>query len=130
MEVAREHLRWDNLRLTADAETFLDSVCENLEPAQARTSKRLVDQHAMRHMLTFTEDLSERREWLINHQPTLTEVISMRPDINQKNTAGVLPAELLSEDVAPTLQKTPGTYLSPHPRPPQHKCQLTLQRLS
>ena len=33
----------------------------------------------------------------------------MRPDINQKNTAGVLPVELLSEDEAPTMQKTPGT---------------------
>ena len=33
----------------------------------------------------------------------------MRPDINQKNTAGALPAELLFEDEDPTLQKTPGT---------------------
>ena len=109
MEVAREHLRRDNLRLTADAETILNSVTDDLEPAQARTSKRLVDQHATRHMLAFTEDLSERREWLINHQPTLTEGISMRPDINPKNTAGALPAELLSDDEAPTVCKMTGT---------------------
>ena len=109
MEVAREHLRRDNLRLTADAETILNSVTDDLEPAQAKTSKRLVDQHATRHMLAFTEDLSERREWLINHQPTLTEAISMRLDINPKNTAGALPAELLSDDEAPTVRKTPGT---------------------
>ena len=110
MEVAWEHLRRDNLRLTADAETILNSVTDDLEPAQARTSKRLVDQHATRHMLAFTEDLSERREWLINHQPTLTEAISMRPDINPKNTAGTRPAELLSDDEAPTVCK------AAHPR--------------
>ena len=109
MEVAREHLRRDNLRLTADAEMILNSVTDDLEPAQARTSKRLVDQHATRHMLAFTEDLSERREWLINHQPTLTEAISMQPDINPKNTAGALPAELLSNNEASTVRKTPGT---------------------
>ena len=108
MEVAREHLRRDNLRLTADAETILNSVTDDLQPAQARASKRLVDQHATRHMLAFTEDLSERREWLINHQPTLTEAISMRPDINPKNTVGALPAELLSDDEAPTVRKTSG----------------------
>ena len=33
----------------------------------------------------------------------------MRPDINQKNTAGEVPVELLSKDEAPTVQKTPGT---------------------
>ena len=109
MEVAREHLRRDNLRLTEDVEMILNSVTDDLEPAQARTSKRLLDQHATRHMLAFTEDLSERQERLINHQPTLTEAISMRPDINPKNTAGALPAELLSDDEAPTVRKTPGT---------------------
>ena len=101
----RSNTAQEMISFTADAETILNSVTEDLEPAQARTSKRLVDQHATRHMLTFTEDLSERREWLINHQPTLTEAISMQPDINQKNTAGVLPAELLPKKRPPPCRK-------------------------
>ena len=105
--MARKHLRRDNLRLKPDADTILDSVAESLEPAQGKTSRRLVEQHTMRHMLVFTEDLSDRRERLISHQPTITEAITMRPDRNGKNTAGDLPAELLSEDEPPTVLKRP-----------------------
>ena len=62
--------------------------------------------HADRHMTIFTDDLSERREWLINHQPTITETISMRPNSQQQTQGGKLPAELLSEDEPVTASKT------------------------
>ena len=44
----------------------------------------------------------------------------MRPDINPKNTAGALPAELLSDDEAPTVPKTPG-YATHEGSPPKRR---------
>ena len=98
MEVAREHLRRETTSYQAEADRILDAVNEDLQPTQAKTSRRLVEQHATRHMTAFTEDLSERREWLINHQPTMIETISMRPEGTRLTPAGKIPAELLSED--------------------------------
>ena len=106
MDVAREHLRRENLKLKAEADDILDDIENTLQPDQAKTSRRLVAQHADRHMTLFTEDLSERREWLINHQPTMTETISMRPDSTRQIPGGKLPAELLSEDETVTASKT------------------------
>ena len=42
----------------------------------------------------------------INHQPTMTETISMRPDSTRQTPGGKLPAELLSEDEPVTASKT------------------------
>ena len=106
MYVAREHLRRENLKLKAEAEGILDDIESTLQPDQAKISCRLVAQHADRHMTIFTEDLSERREWLIKHQPTMTETISMRPDSMRQTPGGKLPAELLSEDEPVTASKT------------------------
>ena len=59
-------------------------------------------------MTAFTEDLSERREWLINHQPTMIETISMRPEGTRQMQAGKIPAELLSEDESGAPTKSSG----------------------
>ena len=45
----------------------------------------------------------------------------MRPDINPKNTAGTRPAELLSDDEAPTVCKTPGTTMHEGSPPKRRK---------
>ena len=103
--VAREHLRQENLKLKAEADYILDGIENTLQPDQAKTSRRCVAQHADRHMTIFTDDLSEHREWLINHQPTITETISTRPDSTRQTPGGKLPAELLSEDEPVTASK-------------------------
>ena len=108
MEVAREHLRRETASYQAEADRILDAVNEDLQPTQAKTSRRLVEQHATRHMTAFTEDLSERREWLINHQPTMIETISMRPEGTRPTPAGKIPAELLSEDDSVEPSKSVG----------------------
>ena len=71
MDIARENLRQENLKLKAEADRILDDVGSKLQPGQVKTGHLLVEQHASRHMAIFTEDLSERSEWLINHQPTI-----------------------------------------------------------
>ena len=108
MEVAREHLRRETASYQAEADRILDAVNEDLQPTQAKISRRLVDQHATRHMTAFTEDLSERREWLINHQPTMIETISMRPEGTRPTPAGKIPTELLSEDGSVDPTKSSG----------------------
>ena len=106
MDVAREHLRRENLKLKAEADDILGDIENTLQPDQAKTSRRLIAQHSDRHMTIFTEDLSERREWLISHQPTMTETMSMRPDSTRQTPGGKLPAELLSEDEPATASRT------------------------
>ena len=106
MDVAREHLRRENLKLKAEADDILGDIENTLQPDQAKTSRRLIAQHSDRHMIIFTEDLSERREWLISHQPTMTETMSMRPDSTRQTPGGKLPAELLSEDEPATASRT------------------------
>ena len=108
MEVAREHLRRETASYQAEADRILDAVDDDLQPTQAKTSRRLVEQHATRHMTAFTEDLSERREWLINLQPSMTETISMRPDGSRQMQAGRIPAELLSKDDSVKPSKSSG----------------------
>ena len=88
MEVAREQLPRETVTYKSEADRILDFVGNDLQSAQAKTSCRLVELHATQHMTVFTEDLSKRREWLINHQPTITETISMRPGGTRQMQAG------------------------------------------
>ena len=116
LDVARERLRRENLKLKAEADNILGDIENKLQPDQAKTSRRLVAQHSDSHMTIFTEDLSERREWLINHQPTMTETMSMRPDSTRQTPGGKLPAELLSEDEPVTASKTLNKKRKNHPK--------------
>ena len=116
MDVAREHMRRENLKLKAEADYILGDIENKLQPDQAKTSRRLVAQYSDRHMTIFTEDLSERREWLINHQPTMTETMSMRPNSTRQTPGGKLPAELLSEDEPVTASKTLNKKRKNHPK--------------
>ena len=42
MDLAREHLRRENLKLKAEADRILDDIGNTLQPDQAKTSRRLV----------------------------------------------------------------------------------------
>ena len=54
--------------------------------------------HAERHLAAFTEELSTRREWLISHQLSSTEAISMKLDGRRRDALGNLPPEMQSND--------------------------------
>ena len=59
---------------------LLDDLEGELDTNLATTSRQLMTMYTERHLASFTEELSARREWLIRHQPTVTKTISMKPD--------------------------------------------------
>ena len=87
--IAREHLRRNHLKPKADSELFQEDLDRELQPTQVKMSLKLVDPYAARHMAIFTKEVSECCEWLISHQPTITETISMRPDSTRWDQAEI-----------------------------------------
>ena len=71
-----------------------------------------------RHLSSFTDELSTRREWLIGHQPSITETISMKPDSRRRDALGNLPPELMSDD---SSMSAPVAQPKPDANPPQKK---------
>ena len=80
MEVAKSHLHRDYLDEKDKATKILDDLEGELDADLVTTSRQLVLMHTESYLGVFTEELSTRREWLITHQPTTTEAISMKPD--------------------------------------------------
>ena len=85
--------------------------------------------HTERHLSSFTDELSTRREWLIGHQPSITETISMKPDGRRRDAQGNLPPELMSDDgLMSALTAQPKPEANPSQKKPAWKRHKKLKR--
>ena len=98
IEVPKSHLHRDYLEEKDKAARILDDLEGELAADLAATSRQLVSMHAELHLSAFTDELSTRRVWLISHQPTTTEAISMKPDSRGQDALGNLLPEMHSND--------------------------------
>ena len=115
MNIARNHLHLEHVKEKQKSTKILEDLERELDADLAATSRQLVSMHTERHLSSFTDELSTRREWLIGHQPSITETISMKPDGRRRDALGNLPPELMSDDdlmSAPAAQPTPETNTS------------------
>ena len=92
MNIARNHLHLEHVKEKQKSTKILEDLERELDADLAATSRQLVSMHTERHLSSFTDELSTRREWLIGHQPSITETISMKPDGRRRDAQGNHPS--------------------------------------
>ena len=97
MKIVRESLRRDSTLQQAESKNILEGLEEEFSEQQIAASRAAVELHSDRHLKQLSENLSSRREWLIDNQPTEIEAITMRPE-RRSSKKSETPKELLSED--------------------------------
>ena len=65
MNIARNHLHREHVKEKHKSTKILEDLEGELDADLAATSRQLVSMHTERHMSSFTDELSTRREWLI-----------------------------------------------------------------
>ena len=106
MNIARNHLHREHVKEKQKSTKILEDLEGELEADLAARSRQLVSMHTKRHLSSFTDELSTRREWLVELQPSITDTISMKPDGRCRDARGNLPPELMSDDDSRNLKPT------------------------
>ena len=97
MEIVRENLRRESSLQQAESQKILDDLEAEFDNEQIAASRAAVELHSDRQLKQLSENLSKKREWLLENQPTEVEALTMRPE-RRTTKKNEIPKELLSED--------------------------------
>ena len=91
VEIVRENLRRESTQQQGESKKMIDELEAEFNEDQ------VIEPHSERQLKQLSENLSKRRDWLLDNQPIEIEAITMRPERRPKNKEET-PKELLSED--------------------------------
>ena len=97
VEIVRENLRRESTQQQGESKKMIDELEAEFNEDQVIASCTAVEPHSERQLKQLSENLSKRRDWLLDNQPIEIEAITMRPERRPKNKEETL-KELLSED--------------------------------